>query len=657
MSLDTRRRWNPLGGINACLGQLSVGAKLSLGFGTVLFCTMAVGCVAWYALHESQANSAQLRSLDLLQSNLLQARIAERGFDPVKAPESAEQVASALHAVSSGVQEAAIGEPFKSAMDDSIAEYQHAFLTYAKALRQSIDARLRMQSLAETAGQNFAGVFLDQMDTVNARLEQGQSPDESTMQSLEDAAALHQRLSNLRDSEMYFSLNPQKRFHDEWVNRINELGTALSAFFVRQDGERRQALETSRSALEDYRQAFLLYAASGEEAQAQREAMTAAAQRVTHLLDEELTRATSGSEAQREQLNLQLICLLALALASSIGSSMLIRRSIVVPVRMILGLARQVAAGNLQGRPPSLARRDELGQLNESVGLMMQAIRELVGRIREDVAQLDFAAGTLVEMAERTGNGVRAQRQQVTEVTDTMQRMTIAAVQVNETASDSQVILREASLMVHEGDELVRQASESLQQLSQEMIAGTNAMAALQSQSEAITSVLDVIRTIAEQTNLLALNAAIEAARAGPHGRGFAVVADEVRALAKHTRDSTVQIDVMIQSLGEVTGEVAARLGDSQRLTVSGVRLTNRASEMLSTATRNVVRVEDSGQHILGAAKNQHLLACQVDSVTGEVGRVIEQNAQECIRLEEACGRLRRLSSSLGEALKAYRTD
>ncbi|NTY90365.1 HAMP domain-containing protein [Pseudomonas putida] len=618
---------------------------------------MLVGFVAWYALHESQANSAQLRSLDLLQSNLLQARIAERGFDPVKAPESAEQVARALHAVSSGVYEAEIGEPFKSAMDDSIAEYQQSFLTYAKALRQSIDARLRMQSLAEIAGQNFAGVFLDQMDTVNARLEQGQSPDESTMQSLEDAATLHQRLSNLRDSEMYFSLNPQKRFHDEWVNRISELGTALSAFSVGQDGERRHALETSRSALEDYRQAFLLYVASGEEAQAQRAAMTATAQRATRLLDEELARATSGNEVQREQLNVRLICMLALALACSIGSSMLIRRSIVAPVRLILGLARQVAAGDLQGRTPSLARRDELGQLNESVGLMMQAFRELVGRIREDVAQLDLAAGTLVEMAERTGDGVRAQRQQVTEVTDTMQNMTIAAVQVNETASDSQVILREASQMVHEGDELVRRASESLQQLSQEMIAGTNAMAVLQSQSEAITSVLDVIRTIAEQTNLLALNAAIEAARAGPHGRGFAVVADEVRALAKHTRDSTVQIEVMIQGLGEVTGEVAARLGDSRRLTVAGVRLTNRASEMLSTATRNVVRVEDSGQRILGAAQNQHLLACQVDSVTGEVERVIEQNALECIRLEDACGSLRRLSSSLSEALKTYRTD
>ncbi|WP_417803974.1 methyl-accepting chemotaxis protein [Thalassospira lucentensis] len=78
----------------------------------------------------------------------------------------------------------------------------------------------------------------------------------------------------------------------------------------------------------------------------------------------------------------------------------------------------------------------------------------------------------------------------------------------------------------------------------------------LETTSEAMTGVVQIIRELADQVNLLALNATIEAARAGDAGKGFAVVAGEVKSLATQTAKATDQIETQINSMLGITQRV-----------------------------------------------------------------------------------------------------
>ncbi len=129
---------------------------------------------------------------------------------------------------------------------------------------------------------------------------------------------------------------------------------------------------------------------------------------------------------------------------------------------------------------------------------------------------------------------------------------------------------------------------------------GLQAMHHLQTSSNGVAKVAELIASIATQTSVLALNATIEAARAGVHGKGFSVVAGEVKKLAEQTAAATADIQGKVSAIRiDLTTalESMASIG-SQTEDLSGLshQLASAAEEQ-RLATQEMAQSLESAAH------------------------------------------------------------
>lgn len=257
------------------------------------------------------------------------------------------------------------------------------------------------------------------------------------------------------------------------------------------------------------------------------------------------------------------LLILAIAIIAVVIFGYLFASSLAKPIINVKEFASILASGDFTTDPLSIKRKDELGDMADSLNEMYYNNADVIRnigtgshRVSESSSELADTSSDLLTRFEEVSSSMQRVNDAMTNTGAATEEVSASANEVNEsverlaeetknTKNEVIAITKKAAQIEKEGRESSEHAIAIAQQRGKELEEATEAAKVVAE----ISTMADSIAEIASQINLLSLNASIEAARAGEHGRGFAVVAGEINTLAEQTKSAVEQIQSTVDKI------------------------------------------------------------------------------------------------------------
>ncbi|MCB1878357.1 MAG: methyl-accepting chemotaxis protein [Chromatiales bacterium] len=367
-----------------------------------------------------------------------------------------------------------------------------------------------------------------------------------------------------------------------------------------------------------------------EEYQAAADRVLASYDRLVESIRQNVASRVAESDETASNAVRGVLMAVAFGLLAGIAGWLFSLHAIATPLRHASEQLHQIAAGDgdLNTRL-DVRGNDEIADLAGSFNGFTLRLREIVERLRQSVTHLSEAAQNVDAVANQTERKAEQQTGEVGSVAAAVNELAASFAEVSTNTREAAEQASHSDQRTNEALAVMDTTIRAIQSGAGEVVRAAGVLNDLESRSERIGGVLDVIRTISEQTNLLALNAAIEAARAGESGRGFAVVADEVRALARRTNDSIGEIQEMIDQLQKGSRQALEVMESARNLTEGSVAPAHEAGAALNQIGASVRSITDLNHHIARACEEQLSTIAEIERSMASISELAADTADQ----------------------------
>lgn len=287
------------------------------------------------------------------------------------------------------------------------------------------------------------------------------------------------------------------------------------------------------------------------------------------------------------------ICLLCLAIISSVIMNYKITLSITTPLKDVCKTAESISKGNLSFPPLAYKGNDELAELAASFNHMSNYIKESILNIKEITSSVYNTSTELSLMSDENTKMEEELSISIENMSKSIDSQSVGSEEISSTVknihhiasliekNDKNIIdkANKSVELANEGTTYINDFMDQMKIITNVIKSSSEITAQLNESSIEMHSMLSSMAAIAAQTNLLSLNASIEAARAGEYGKGFAVVAEEIRKLANDSNNFGNNIGNIISELEDKFKFIQSSLQNSIKHIETGNSIASKAQD------------------------------------------------------------------------------